>query len=113
MQRFGAAGLRGFATITYPSIPETMSIDTDVAAEAIRVEKPRICYFGQSVFLFPSDLQPMIEAAREVGASVMYDAAHVLGLIAGGRFQDPLGGIAKRYDVTQEGPLQSFPRCAF
>ena len=90
-QRFGAAGLRGFATITYPSIPETMSIDTDVAAEAIRVEKPRICYFGQSVFLFPSDLQPMIEAAREVGASVMYDAAHVLGLIAGGRFQDPLG----------------------
>ena len=90
-QRFGAAGLRGFTTITYPSIPETMSIDTEVAAEAIRVEKPRICYFGQSVFLFPSDLEPLIEAAREVGASVMYDAAHVLGLIAGGCFQDPLG----------------------
>ena len=32
----------------------------------------------------------MANAAKEVGASVMYDGAHVLGLIAGGQFQDPL-----------------------
>ena len=105
-QRFGAAGLRGFTTITYPSIPETMSIDTEIAAKAILVEKPRICYFGQSVFLFPSDLQPLIEAAREVGANVMYDAAHVLGLIAGGRFQDPLGdGV----DLVTASTHKTFP----
>jgi len=105
-QRFGAAGLRGFETITYPSIPETMSIDTELAAAAIIAERPRICYFGQSVFLFPSDLEPLIESAREVGASVMYDAAHVLGLIAGGKFQDPIGdGV----DVVTASTHKTFP----
>ena len=45
--------------------------------------------FGQSVFLFPTPLQELADAAHEVGASVIYDAAHVLGLVAGGVFQDP------------------------
>ena len=105
-QRFGAAGLRGLQTITYPSTPETMSIDTDLAISAIKKESPRICYFGQSVYLFPSDLKPMIEAARDVGASVMYDAAHVLGLIAGNKFQDPLGdGV----DLVTASTHKTFP----
>lgn len=90
-QKFGAAGLRGLTTITYPSIHETMSIDTDLAVKAILEEKPRICYVGQSVYLFPNDLKPIVEAAEEVGANTMYDGAHVLGLIAGKQFQDPLG----------------------
>ena len=89
-QKFGAAGLRGLTTITYPSIHETMSIDTDLAVKAILDEKPRICYVGQSVYLFPNDLKPIVEAAKEVGANTMYDGAHVLGLIAGKQFQDPL-----------------------
>jgi len=105
-QRFGAAGLRGFSTVTYPSIPETMSIDTDIASRAILTEKPRICYFGQSVYLFPTELEPLIDAAREIGASVMYDAAHVLGLIAGGKFQDPLGdGV----DIVTASTHKTFP----
>lgn len=90
-QRFGAAGLRGLQTLTYPSISETMSVDTQLALEMIRREQPDICYIGQSVYLFPSDVSEIVEAAREVNATVMYDAAHVLGLIAGGHFQDPLG----------------------
>ena len=90
-QRFGAAGLRGLQTMTYPSISETMSIDTQLAVEMIGREKPNVCYVGQSVFLFPVELDSIIEAAREVNATIMYDAAHVLGLIAGGCFQDPIG----------------------
>jgi len=105
-QRFGAAGLRGLETITYPSIPETMSIDTDLAVRAIRKEEPRVCYVGQSVYLFPNDLAPIIEAAREVGASTLYDAAHVLGLIAGGRFQDPL---ADGMDLVTASTHKTFP----
>ena len=42
------------------------------------------------MFLFPTPLQEIAEAAHEIGAYVIYDAAHVLGLIAGKRFQDPL-----------------------
>ena len=48
-----------------------------------REVQPKVALFGQSVFLFPTPLEEMAAAAKEVGASVMYDGAHVLGLIAG------------------------------
>ena len=64
--------------------------DIDAACKTIREVKPKVALFGQSVFLFPTPLEEMAAAAKEVGASVMYDGAHVLGLIAGGQFQDPL-----------------------
>jgi len=46
---------------------------------------------GASEMLFPHPVRELAEAARDVGATLYYDGAHVLGLIAGGRFQDPLG----------------------
>ena len=46
--------------------------------------------FGLSVFLFPAPLKELQDTFEEVGCTVWYDAAHVLGLIAGGQFQDPL-----------------------
>ena len=105
-QKFGAAGLRGLTTITYPSIHETMSIDTDLAVRAILEEKPRVCYVGQSVYLFPNDLKPIVEAAKEVGANTMYDGAHVLGLIAGKQFQDPL---SDGMDLITASTHKTFP----
>ena len=53
--------------------------------QTIRDVQPKVALFGQSVFLFPTPLEEMKVAVKEVGASVMYDGAHVLGLIAGGR----------------------------
>ena len=44
--------------------------------------------------------------AHEVGAKVMYDGAHVLGLIAGGHFQDPLQEGA---DVMTGSSHKTFP----
>jgi glycine hydroxymethyltransferase len=67
-----------------------MEPDIDAACKTIREVQPKVALFGQSVFLFPTPLEEMAAAAKEVGASVMYDGAHVLGLIAGGQFQDPL-----------------------
>ena len=64
--------------------------DVDAACKTIREVQPTVALFGQSVFLFPTPLEEMANAAKEVGASVMYDGAPVLGLIAGGQFQDPL-----------------------
>ena len=67
-----------------------MEPDVDAACKTIREVQPKVALFGQSVFLFPTPLEEMASAAKEVGASVLYDGAHVLGLIAGGQFQDPL-----------------------
>lgn len=88
--QFGAVGFRGLSTENYPFDPETMSIDPDGAARLIRERKPKVALFGQSVFLFPVPLKELAEAFSEAQCRVWYDAAHVIGLIAGGRFQDPL-----------------------
>lgn len=67
-----------------------MNIDPDRSAEIIRAAKPGIVTLGGSLFLFPHPVKDLSEVAHEVGAYMVYDAAHVLGLIAGGEFQDPL-----------------------
>ncbi|MEM1556449.1 MAG: serine hydroxymethyltransferase [Candidatus Bathyarchaeia archaeon] len=67
-----------------------MNIDSGKSAEIIRAAKPGIVTLGGSLFLFPHPVKELSEVAHEVGAYLVYDAAHVLGLIAGGEFQDPL-----------------------
>jgi glycine hydroxymethyltransferase len=67
-----------------------MNIDADAMKREIIKNKPKMVLLGGSLFLFPHPVADAREAADEVGAKVMYDGAHVLGLIAGGQFQDPL-----------------------
>jgi glycine hydroxymethyltransferase len=88
--KFGAAGMRGVNTINYPFDLERMNIDVDGTAKLIKLVKPKVAAFGQSVFLFPTPLKELQEAFGEAGCHVWYDGAHVMGLIAGGKFQDPL-----------------------
>ena len=88
--KFGAVGLRGLDIVTYPYDKDTMTILPDEASKMIIREKPKVCLVGQSVFLFPAPLKDLQDAFQEVGCRVWYDGAHVLGLIAGKQFQDPL-----------------------
>ncbi len=88
--KFGTLGFRGLDILNYPFDENTMSIDVDASIKMLRQEKPKVCLVGQSVFLFPAPLKELKDTFQEIGAKVWYDAAHVLGLIAGGRFQDPL-----------------------
>lgn len=102
----GAVGMRGLNLVTYPWDEERMEPDVDAASAIIRSEQPELCLFGQSVILFPIQLQELADVAHEVGARVMYDGAHVLGLIAGGEFQDPLREGA---DVMTGSSHKTFP----
>jgi glycine hydroxymethyltransferase len=88
--KFGAVGMRGVNTVTYPFDTHEMEIDVDGAAKLIRETNPKVVQFGLSVFLFPAPVKELKDVAAEVGAPIWYDGAHVLGLIAGGQFQDPL-----------------------
>ncbi|SFL32899.1 glycine hydroxymethyltransferase [Methanobrevibacter olleyae] len=85
-----AAGIRGLKTLEHPFDPSIMNIDIDAMNKMILEEKPKIILFGGSLFLFPHPVKEAVDAAQEVGATIMYDGAHVLGLIAGKQFQDPL-----------------------
>ena len=104
--RMGAVGLRDLDLSTYPWDEERMEPDVDGACSLIRSLKPKVALVGQSVFLFPTPLREIADAAHEVGASVMYDGAHVLGLIAGGCFQDPLREGA---DIVTGSSHKTFP----
>lgn len=87
----GLAGkVIGLETINHAYDINEMNIDPDKSAVIIRAARPGIVTFGGSLFLFPHPLKELREVAREVGAYIVYDGAHVLGLIAGGQFQDPL-----------------------
>jgi len=104
--RMGAVGLRDLNVSTYPWDESRMEPDIDGSCALIRELKPKITLVGQSVFLFPTPLKELAEAAHEVGSTVMYDGAHVLGLIAGGVFQDPLREGA---DIMTGSSHKTFP----
>ena len=104
--RMGAVGVRGLNLVTYPWDIDRMEPDIDASIKMIRETKPNLALFGQSVFLFPTPLKELADAAHEVGAKVIYDGAHVLGLIAGGQFQDPLREGA---DVMTGSSHKTFP----
>ena len=104
--RMGAVGLRDLNLSTYPWNEDRMEPDIDGACALIRELEPKVALIGQSVFLFPTPLREIADAAHEVDAKVMYDGAHVLGLIAGGVFQDPLREGA---DVMTGSSHKTFP----
>ena len=104
--RMGAVGLRDLNVSTYPWDEDRMEPDIDASCKLIRELQPKIALVGQSVFLFPTPLKELADAAHEVGSTVMYDGAHVLGLIAGGVFQDPLREGA---DVMTGSSHKTFP----
>jgi len=86
---FGAVGLRGVRSINYPWNREDMNIDVDATRKMLLERRPKVAQFGLSVFLFPTPIGELRDTLQEIDCTVWYDGAHVLGLIAGGRFQDP------------------------
>jgi len=116
--KFGCVGVRGCKSIPYPWDEENMNIDVDAASRLLKHVKPKIALFGQSLFLFPTPLNELGDALQEAGCHVWYDGAHVLGLIAGGKFQDPLregaevmtGSTHKTLPGPQHGIIVANPK---
>jgi len=103
----GLAGMvLGLVNIDHAYNVEEMNIDPDKSAGIIRATKPGIITFGGSLFLFPHPVKELRDVADEIGAYIVYDAAHVLGLIAGGVFQDPLREGA---DFVTSSTHKTFP----
>jgi glycine hydroxymethyltransferase len=86
----GAAGWYGLKT--HPAPVDAHSYTADVAAlraEARRL-RPKLISIAGSLNLFPHPVGQIREIADEIGALVLYDAAHMSGMIAGGAWQQPL-----------------------
>jgi len=85
-----AGSVIGLETINHAYDLTELNIDPEKSATIIEATRPGIVTFGGSLFQFPHPVRELAEVAKEAGAYVVYDGAHVLGLIAGGQFQDPL-----------------------
>jgi len=120
--RFSAAGIRGLKVSHYPYDAEKLEIDIDATRKMVlgMEPKPRLFILGSSLILFPQPVREISELAQEIGASLMYDASHVLGLIAGKKFQDPMkegadlltGSTHKTFFGPQRAIILSKPELA-
>jgi glycine hydroxymethyltransferase len=88
--RIGSLGKRTRNILAWPTQADGYSIDVPAARDLIAREKPAVVVLGRSLFLFPEPLTDLADVCREHGTRILYDGAHVLGLIAAGEFQDPL-----------------------
>jgi glycine hydroxymethyltransferase len=90
MWKEGLAGLLKFKAVSFPFSKKDWNIKAEEAQETILRVRPKIVVFGASLIVFPHPVITLAKVARENGAFVGFDGSHVLGLIAGGQFQDPL-----------------------
>jgi glycine hydroxymethyltransferase len=86
----GYPKIYGLQVCEFPFDKERFNIDAAQAPQAIERERPRLVIFGASLILFPHPVRALAETCRTVDAKVAFDGSHVLGLIAGKQFQDPL-----------------------
>ncbi len=83
----GLGSLLRLENLYFPYDERAVNIDVKESAALIRSSKPSVVFFGASFIPFPHPAKQLSSVADGV---CVYDASHVLGLIAGGEFQDPL-----------------------
>lgn len=81
---------KGIPMHFWPLTPDHYHIDVPAAQALVEQVKPRMVILGKSLFLFPEPVRAIAEVCQPLDIPILYDAAHVLGLIAGGQFQQPL-----------------------
>lgn len=101
----GVAGIRGLRILELPYDGAALDVEPSAYERLLERERPALVVLGGSIMLFPHRLEPLARCAHEHGAAIVYDAAHVAGLIAGGAFQDPL---AEGADIVTFSTYKSF-----
>ncbi|MGD0396304.1 MAG: serine hydroxymethyltransferase [Nitrososphaerales archaeon] len=83
----GLGRLLKLQNLYFPYDDNAVNIRARESISVIRSQNPKIVFFGASFIPFP---HPTKQLASAVSGTCVYDGSHVLGLIAGDAFQDPL-----------------------
>ena len=86
----GAAGFYNLDIHFAPVDPQGYTVDVEALREQARRLQPKLITIGGSLNLLPHPVRQIREIADEVGAFVLFDAAHLSGMIAGRAWQQPL-----------------------
>ena len=79
-----------FTTVGYPVRKEDELIDYDEVLELARSHRPKLIICGATAYPRLIDFARFREIADEVGAYLMVDAAHFIGLVAGRAIPSPV-----------------------
>ncbi len=86
----GCAGLYGLRPAMMPIDAANYTVDIEGVRALARKTKPKLITIGGSLNLFPHPIRALREIADDVGAKLLFDAAHMSGMIAGHAWQQPL-----------------------
>jgi len=86
----GAAGLYGLEIHEAPIDGANYTVDVEALAELAHRVQPRMITIGASLNLTHHPVEAIRGIADDVGATVLFDAAHLSGLVAGGAWPNPL-----------------------
>ena len=76
--------------VAYGVTPSDERLDYDQIRDLARAERPKLIIAGATAYPRIIEPEPLREIADEVGALLMFDAAHIAGLIAGGVHPNPV-----------------------
>ena len=105
-EKAGAAGILGLKSFNLGFDGESMTINLEESEKKILEIKPKFIVIGGSVILFPQPVKELRKICNQVGAKIIYDAAHVFGLVTAGFFQNPLKEGA---DIITSSTHKTFP----
>jgi glycine hydroxymethyltransferase len=86
----GAAGLYGLDIHECPIDARRFTIDLDGLAELAARVQPKLITMGASLNLLPHPVEEVHAIAHDVGAALLFDAAHACGMFAGRVWPNPL-----------------------
>ncbi|VVS97853.1 Serine hydroxymethyltransferase [Roseovarius sp. EC-HK134] len=88
--RAGCAGLYGLRILEAPVHADGYTVDVDGLRALAKAEHPRLITLGASLNLHEHPVREVRAIADDVGAHLLFDAAHQCGIIAGGAWKNPL-----------------------
>ncbi|MDQ2588748.1 serine hydroxymethyltransferase [Saccharothrix yanglingensis] len=80
-----------FRSAQYGVRKETGTVDLDDVRDLALAERPKVIFCGGTAIPRTIDFAGFAEIAREVGAVLVADIAHIAGLVAGGAHPSPVG----------------------
>lgn len=103
-QGYPGSGARTVAEIPWDGA--ALGPDLDGLRGVLRQQPAQLVVLGLSRPLFPEPMAEVATMAKDAGARLLYDGAHVLGLIAGGAFPNPL---ASGFDMLTGSTHKTLP----
>jgi glycine hydroxymethyltransferase len=103
-----------FRSVQYGVGRESGRVDLDEVRELARRERPKLIFCGGTAIPRTIDFPAFAEIAREAGAVLVADIAHIAGLIAGGAHPSPVGHagvISTTTHKTLRGPRGAMLMC--